>query len=645
VLLLVRHLLPPATQDWDIYGVQDYSTEVRLEESEGSRLRIICSITVLLTIGFAAACSAAGPVPRSVLLLDQGFVGSPWYDAYSNAFRSAFTGSTEEGIAIHAEHLDFGHFSGPQHDDILRAYLLGKYRNSPINVIVAAGPKALEFALHVRGELGSNVPVVFSIVDTATLARLRPSNATGHILQYTLRDQITSARALVPDLRHVVLVGDPLETQSFMEEFRRELPIFSAQLDFIDLTGLSLQDVKRRVADLPENSAIVYTAINVDGAGVSYIPRDALAAIAEVANRPIVIDSETMLGYGGTGGFVASPTALAQQTAQLALRVLKGQDPSTIPASIDELKPIFDWRQLKRWHVSEHRLPPGSTVSFREPTVWERYSLQIASVVAVLLIQAGLIIVLLREHRRRQLAEVQSRQRMTELARVMRFSTAGELTASIAHEINQPLGSILTNAETAQAILKSPSPDIAELNEIVVDILHDDRRATEVIRRMRSLLKKAPFELKNLDLNDLARETVEFLSTTAVARKVELTSLITQNALPILGDRIQLQQVILNLVVNGIDAMTDTPTENRIISIRTARVENFAQLSVSDLGPGIPEDKLKEVFEPFFTSKAEGMGMGLSIARTIIEAHHGLISAKNRDHGGATFRIRLPLVP
>src|SRR5258705_4918609 len=121
-------------------------------------------------------------------------------------------------------------------------------------------------------------------------------------------------------------------------------------------------------------------------------------------------------------------------------------------------------------------------------------------------------------------------------------------------------------------------------------------------------------------------------------------SLITPDALPILGDRIQLQQVILNLVVNGIDAMKDTPSENRIISIRTACVENFAQLSVSDRGPGIPEDKLKELFEPLFTTKAEGMGMGLSIARTIIEAHHGLIWAKNRDHGGASFRIRLPLV-
>ena len=232
---------------------------------------------------------------------------------------------------------------------------------------------------------------------------------------------------------------------------------------------------------------------------------------------------------------------------------------------------------------------------------------------------------------------------MVELTHLSRFSTAGELTASIAHEINQPLGAILTNAETADAILKSPTPDIAELRDIVKDILQDDRRASEVIRRIRSLLKKAPFEVKNLDFNDLVRDTVEFISSLAVGRKVELHSLLTPGALPVVGDRIQLQQVILNLVVNGIEAMTDTPREHRIIAVRTSRVGNFVQLSVSDRGAGILEDQLSKVFEPFFTSKAEGMGMGLSIARTIIDAHDGLISAKNRVHGGATFRIKIPL--
>jgi signal transduction histidine kinase len=307
-------------------------------------------------------------------------------------------------------------------------------------------------------------------------------------------------------------------------------------------------------------------------------------------------------------------------------------------------KPVYDWRELKRWNVSEKSLPPGSEILFREPTAWERYSWQIALITAVILLQAGLIAALLNAHRRRRLAEIQSAQRTKELAHLNRFATAGELTASIAHEINQPLGAILTNAETADAILKSPTPDIVELKDIVKDILHDDRRASEVIRRMRSLLKKAPFDPKKFDLNELVRETVDLLSAVAGGRKVELASFLAPIALPIVGDHIQLQQVIINLVVNAIDAMKDTPFEKRTISIRTSGVENVAELSVSDRGPGIPEDKPKAVFEPFFTSKAEGMGMGLSIARTIVEAHRGLIWARNRDRGGASFRIKLPLV-
>jgi signal transduction histidine kinase len=160
---------------------------------------------------------------------------------------------------------------------------------------------------------------------------------------------------------------------------------------------------------------------------------------------------------------------------------------------------------------------------------------------------------------------------------------------------------------------------------------------------MRSLLTKAPFELTRLDLNEVVRDTVQLLTTVDVARNVQMISITASDALPILGDRIQLQQVILNLVVNGIDAMRNTPGENRVIGIRTARSNEFAELSVSDRGSGIDEDKLKKVFEPFYTSKAQGMGMGLSIARTIIEAHHGVISARNRDHGGASFRIKLPI--
>jgi signal transduction histidine kinase len=298
---------------------------------------------------------------------------------------------------------------------------------------------------------------------------------------------------------------------------------------------------------------------------------------------------------------------------------------------------------MKRWGISESRLPPGSKIDFRDPTAWEQYRWQIALATGIILLQGALISVLLIERRRRAFAEVQARQRSAELAHINRYSMAGELTATIAHELNQPLGAILTNTETAEVIVKSAGPNLNEIADILADIRRDDQRASEVIGRLRNLLRKAPFELKHIDFNDVARETLRFLSALAVARKVHLTSLIDQAPLPIKGDTVQLQQVILNLIVNAMDAMSDMPNADRRITISSALDGSSAEVSVSDMGPGIPKEKLKDVFQPFFTTKPDGMGMGLSIARTIVEAHGGQLLAENRTSGGATFRVRLPL--
>ena len=661
-------------QELGIYGVQGCSTEGRLEESKGSRLRIICNIAVLVTIAFAAAYPAAGQAPRSVLLLDQGFVGSPWYDAYSNAFRSTFAASSTAGVAVHVEHLDFGHFSGPQHEDILRAYLRGKYRESPINVIVAAGPKALEFALHVRGDLGTDVPVVFSIVDDATLTRLHPSNATGKILQYNLRDQIVSARALVPDLKHVALIGDPLETQSFMREFRRELPIFSAQLDFIDLTGLAMADVKTRIAALPENSAIVYTAINVDGAGVSFIPRDALVAIAEVANRPIVVDSETMLGYGGTGGFVASPTSIAEETALLAMRVLNGQLPSTIPATIDELKPLFDWRELKRWHVSEDRLPPGSEVRFREITVWERYQSQIISAVMALLLQAALIIVLAVEHWRRRRAEEAIRMSLSEslrleelraaqdrLVQAEKLASLGELTAGIAHEINSPVGTSLTIASTlaercnafaneqfSGQLRRSQLTDFIENNQDAAkQLVGNLRRAAELVQSFKQVatnhaqVDRHLFDLKRATDQMMASLRPTF-TTFEGAIKVDIPEGIMMNSYP--GPY---GQVLTNLFHNAVTHGLDEANDGRI-AVNARQLNNEqVEISFSDDGKGMSETVERKAFDPFFTTRrSQGRtGLGLHIAYNIVTQQlGGQITVKSKPGQGATFIILLPVI-
>jgi signal transduction histidine kinase len=308
------------------------------------------------------------------------------------------------------------------------------------------------------------------------------------------------------------------------------------------------------------------------------------------------------------------------------------------------VRPIFDWRQMQRWNVIETGLPPGSEIRFRESTAWQQYRWQTTTVLAVVLFQAGLIIGLIHERRRRRVAEVETRQRMSELAHMNRRATAGEMSASIAHELNQPLGAILSNAQAAEIMLGSPSPDLDEIKEILADIRRDDQRAGEVIKRLHSLLKKTSFEARVFDLDEMVREVIDFLAGQALARGVTLSSAPAPQVLRVRGDRIQLQQVVLNLIVNGMDATASAPVGARRV---TGRVERFddssVEVSISDSGPGILVDDLSCVFEPFFTTKEQGMGLGLSIARTIVEAHGGRIWAEKRTGDGAVFRVRLPL--
>ncbi|WP_247294140.1 MULTISPECIES: ATP-binding protein [unclassified Bradyrhizobium] len=610
-------------------------------------------LVVALLLATLGPGRAADPEPKRVLMLQSfGLRFKRWTD-FAEFLRPQMIKQSKVPIDFQ----DHSLLSALVDDDKALApfigYLQALYGAKPPDLIVALGAPAAEFVQRYRAQLFPKTPMMFTSVEAR---RVQYDKLTEYdtvaAAAHNFPAAIETILKVLPDTKVIAVVNGASPNETFWQGvLERELAPFSGRVELRWYNKLSFEDILKDAAHLPPHSAIFWHLMSVDAAGVTHEGTAALHRLSAAADAPIFSYLDGFFDGSIVGGSMHSIEKGMTIAAAAAIRILNGEKAGDVKVAPSQFElPRFDWRQMQRFGISDSHLPPGSTVYFREPSVWERYLWLIASVVAVFLIQAGLIAILLREHRRRQFAEVQSRQRMTELAHVNRFATAGELTASIAHEINQPLGSILTNAETAAAILQSQRPDIAalsdvvELREIVNDILQDDRRATEVIRRMRSLLKKAPFELKQLDLNEVVQETVRFLSALTVSRKFEMVNVITPDALPILGDRIQLQQVILNLVLNGVEAMKDTSHESRTISIRTARVEQFAELSVSDRGPGIPEDKLKQVFEPFYSSKAEGMGMGLSIARTIIEAHNGFISASNREHGGASFAIRLPFV-
>jgi signal transduction histidine kinase len=583
--------------------------------------------------------------PHSVLVLDQSDLRGPFYYQLSAGLRGTLSGHADARVTIYGENLDLTRFGGAAYAESMKRHFREKYRDRPIGVIIAIGVGTLEHALQWREELWPGVPIVFAMLDETDFAKLgRPADVTGVVVRNPLTGAIRAARAVVPGLDTVALVGDDWDRQVLFSHWDREIPAATSGLKVIGMVGQKMADIKNRVADLPARSAIIYTAVFSDGEGTFYPPSTALGIIAKKANRPIVVGAEPLLPAGGIGGYVLIPTEIGADAARLAMRVLDGERAGDVAPVTRDAKPLFNWNQMQRWNVSESSLPEGSQVRLREPTIFEQYRWQSMAVFAALFIQAGLIVFLLHERHLRRDAEAESRNRMSELAHVNRQATAGELSSSIAHELNQPLGSILANAETAEMILKSERPDLEEIREILADIKRDDQRAGEVIRRLRGYLMRTPFETKDIDLNQIMGETFKFLSVQATAQNIALYLQTAPGELRIKGDPVQLQQVILNLVVNSMDAMATIPYGRTVIGRTELNGGSTVEISISDSGPGIPADKLAQVFDPFYTTKDKGMGIGLSIARTIILAHKGRIWAENQSGGGAAFHFTLPLV-
>jgi C4-dicarboxylate-specific signal transduction histidine kinase len=243
----------------------------------------------------------------------------------------------------------------------------------------------------------------------------------------------------------------------------------------------------------------------------------------------------------------------------------------------------------------------------------------------------------------RKRAEREARRLKDELAHSGRVATMGEMAAALAHELNQPLAAILINAQAATRFLAAPSPDLDEVRAILHDIAGDDTRAGEVLRRIRALVKKDAAELRPLSLNSVLHEVVALVHSDAVIRGVSLSFELDPELPRVQGDRIQLQQVLLNLLLNAFDAMSQCPPGERTVLICSQHDHSEVRISVSDQGHGIRPQDMAGLFEPFWSTKPAGLGMGLSISRSIITSHGGRLWAENNPGRGATFVFALPV--
>jgi len=604
-------------------------------------LLVVCTAMTMLV---STRTSFAAADPKTVLLLHSyGQNFKPWSE-YSRALRQELERRSPWRLVIQdISVITAGGEDNAEHQ--LVDYLRSAFVNPP-DLMVAFGAPGASFAQTHRSELFPDVPLILTAIeerrvqsavltknDTAVSFRQSTSVLFGNILQ------------LLPDTKSVaVVIGNSPNEQFWTLQMERSLEPLKNHFTVLFYNRLSFDEILSEAGSLPPHSAIFWVQSQVDARGNMREGDRALKELAAVAKAPIFSYDDAYFDGDVVGGPMTSVSEITRRTTEVALRILGGEKPAAITTPVVYYGPAkYDWRQLQRWGISESRLPPGSEVQFREPTMWQRYRWQMAAVCALILLQGVLISRLLYEHRRRRLAEVQVGRRTAQLVHSNRFAVAGELTATIAHELNQPLGAIQINAETAETLLKSSAPDLHELREIVTDIRRDDQRAGEVLKRLRSMLRRSPFENKNFDLNEIARESIQLLAPLSSDREVDLRAFTAPTQLLVKGDSVQFQQVISNLIVNAMDAMSKTPSGERRVIVRTGRANDFAEVLVSDTGPGIPSDKIKEVFEPFFTTKPQGMGLGLSISRTIVEAHHGRIWAENQAGGGAVFHIRLPL--
>ncbi|MFZ0772801.1 MAG: ABC transporter substrate binding protein [Candidatus Sulfotelmatobacter sp.] len=746
-------------------GHSHFSESVRA----AGRTLILSVIAVALLASRSTAVSPMREVRRVLIINDLGVISSPGFAEIDQAVLAGLQKSPYQ-IELYEESLDFTLFPDRVSQDRFRENIIQKYSASKPDVIIAAGPASLKFIAKLYDTF-QGAPIIFCGVWGEIPDQLRHGMPfTGVLAQLHPEGTLNAALHLLPSTKHVVVIGGVGKFDEGFEAIAKQsFHNYESKLEFTYLFDLTMPALLERLKQLPNDTIVYHTAITQDAAGARFVDSaQSIPMVASAANAPVFVMDDVDLRAGTVGGDLVNWADDGRVAAEMAVRVLNGENPQNIPVVTSNHAYMFDWRALKRWGMNEKNLPPGSIVLNRQPTVWEAYKQYIILGIAVMFAEALLIFGLLWQRKRRKKSEVQLReseerfrlvantapvmiwmagtdklctyfnkpwldftgrsleqelgngwaegvhpedlrrckttyiqafdrreafrmqyrlrrhdgefrlvldigvprfnpdgsfagyigscidvteQRRAEehlrraqedLARVSRVVAIGELTAAIAHEVNQPLGAVVTNASASLRWLAGQPPNLGEAREAIDRTVREVTRASNVIRRIRALLQKGPPQMERLDLNAVIQEVLILASNELLRGGVVVQTDLAPDVPNVLGDRIQLQQVLLNVILNGVDAMSTITDRPRELLIKSAQHPDGVLIQVHDSGEGVDPEQADHIFEPFFTTKPQGIGMGLSVGRSIVEAHGGRLWFTHGSSHGVVFQFTVP---
>jgi len=600
-------------------------------------------LAVMVMVWIACPVALADDAKRVLILHSFGREFKPWSE-YGRTIRTELERQSRWQIEFFDHSLAATRVADGGAEQSFVVYLQALFASRPPDLIISIGAPAAAFVQRNRARFFADTPMVLTAIDQR---RVHFSNLAENDTAVSVHIDVLAAfmniLRVLPDTENVMVVVGTSPIERFWKgAIAKDVEPLAGRLKLSWTDELSFDALLKRASTLPPRSAIFWELMIIDATGVVHEGNSAMAKVHAVANAPLFSYDESFFGDGMVGGPFLHVIDTARQTAAVAVRILGGEKAGDIRVQFGP--PTFDWRELQRWSIPEARLPPDSVIRFRQPTAWDQYRWQIIAIGLAALLQAGIIYWLLYERQRRRMSEAMTRNTLSELARMNRLATGSELSASIAHEVMQPLTGMVSSANAGLRWLSAPSPDINKVRDMLGQVVAAGHRAAQVVRAIRAALKREPNVRQAVEVNELVVTVLALTRHELDQHSVEAQTHLESGLPEITADPVQLQQLLLNLILNAVESMRLLESgRSRMLVLRTGKAEGGIEMGVQDTGPGVATDRLDQIFKPLFTTKSEGLGLGLAICRAIVEAHHGRIWATAVQPNGLSVIVYLPL--